>query len=64
MRITGGFRRLRIEWCDRHLCLVTGSDVDLDESFTPTPSTLDAIRHTIATNVRIAIPKGQTKILT
>ena len=21
-----GFRELRIEWCDRHLCHVTGSD--------------------------------------
>ena len=26
LRITGGIRQLRIEWCDRHLCHVTGSD--------------------------------------
>ena len=26
LRIAGGFRQLRIDWCDRHLCHVTGSD--------------------------------------
>ena len=26
LRVAGGLRKVRIEWCDRHLCHVIGSD--------------------------------------